>query len=599
MIRLELDNGTRRGYGDWEDETNERYSSGKKFEPPGAAAPIAKKAQLWLLNRHEDESDDEEGGDDEDHAAASADGSSGSKKGRDSGVFSATLMNAESGFFLTALPDGRMCADRREEGAWEDLAVVELGGGRYALRTAHGSFLGFDLRSNELRCFPFPSAWRLSAGRGLEWGGEGPGPYDACAYARATQGWDYVETMVRQFEGIGVGDEGGNVGSRSDDQSGSGNGGGGGSGDSSRVGGGGGVTPAVHKGPLLETSKQKEKEIEAKKSGFGTLAKLSLYDALELLMDFHHPLHPESELSQGHFTLLCAEVARNQGLPDWVQLMLLVQGCAELPMFPHVLLMGKEDSSTCREGLPEAQIGGGAAAARGEGTCWVAVVPEQEAWLVGCPLPHCLPHAATLNALHPDAQHPVLGGAGNDENSNAGGGGGGSGGCVGSTSDAMSDTAMTHSGNDDGARDPRNPNSSSFSFGKYTLGCGVSSGAIQPCWTKFEYAFRFLRHNRCSAPWEALCALRLTPLRCWHSRGAYAQLSDSHGGGPGGGGGSGSGGHDAAVLPWAQVMDECISEAREMAAMTHPTKAPVLCGLWESHYCPVVAKYLSCGVLDW
>mmetsp|Transcript_41672 Transcript_41672/g.70842 ORF Transcript_41672/g.70842 Transcript_41672/m.70842 type:complete len:356 (+) Transcript_41672:630-1697(+) len=317
--------------------------------------------------------------------------------------------------------------------------------------------------------------------------------------------------------------------------------------------------------------------------GFGSLARLSLHRAVERLLAFHDPLFPDSELSHGQFVLLCAEVARTRGLPDWVQLMLLVQGAADLVMWPE-LLAGSNRSQGNNNNDDDDVDGGGAscddaatvatAAAR-----WVPVFPECEAWLVGCALPSCLPHASVLNSLHPDE------GAQQRPHSRSGG------------------SSKAPSAPDPAGEGGRSSTFSSASFGVYARGCGVSSEAVQPVWTKFEYAFRFLRHNRCSAPWEGLSALRLAPLRCWHSRGAYAELGDHHRGGKEGEAAGGRGGEgrglDAAVLPWAQILDECILEARDVAKRTHPDRAPRLGDLWEAHYAPVAAKYLPSHVLDW
>jgi hypothetical protein len=123
-------------------------------------------------------------------------------------------------------------------------------------------------------------------------------------------------------------------------------------------------------------------------------------------------------------------------------------------------------------------------------------------------------------------------------------------------------------------------------------------GSVVLCWGPHEYMYHLLRHNQCSAPWEALAALRLSPLKCWHTPPggpsgppAYATLL-------GAGGHGALGARDAAARPWAQMFDETVRGARAEARQLHPGKAPQLADLWP-HYNPIVDKYLPNRVLEW
>jgi GNAT superfamily N-acetyltransferase len=552
--------------GDWGGEGDDDDDNDGEGGDPAPHMP----KQWWLLNRHDvgGDSDDENGHSSSGGGNSSSGSGGGSSSGSGGGV-AVSLQHTESACFLAALPSGRVAVQRDESGT-EDWAVVPLsaahasglsvgaggnsggcssslgsgssgssssssssGSGRglagfYALRASHGGYLGFGLADGQLSCGHLePSAWRLTPARELEW--RGPllccSPLEHAKQSRLHQTWAYATRMRR-----------------------------------------------------------KHCDVANSPEAFGQRpgSRLSVKDVLQRLLGFHHPRRPDTELSVGSFALLCAEIARAQGQPDWMQLVLLLHACGELRAHgPGWMAAAPREASTRRllsasPALLPTPVAGA------EELPW-ALCP-QETWLVGCALPASLPFAH-LNALSPDADHPTLG----------------------------SPDGVYMPGQCSLTAELPGLGLETLAFHAAAMhveeaaGGGAAAGepAVAPldgsvvlCWGPHEYMYHLLRHNQCSAPWEALAALRLSPLKCWHTPPggpsappAYARLL-------GAGGHGALGARDAAARPWAQMFDETVRGARAEARQLHPGKAPQLADLWP-HYNPIVDKYLPNRLLEW
>jgi len=665
-----------------DDDDEDLVSRGRK-----KAAPPHVPAQWWLLNRHNigNDSDDETPGSGSSSssssgAADSSNGLSSSSKSSSGGGVAVTLQHTDSARFLSALPNGRVIADSLQESGTEDLAVVQLssahvaslmgrggassagssssggggggssssatssGGGHsgsasgastrsglsgfYALRARHGGYLGFGLADGALSCDHLePSAWRLTPERELEW--RGPllsfSPLEQAQQSRRLHTWAYANGMRRRY-------------------------------------------CDVANSPMA----------------FGRLpgSRLSVKDVLQRLIGFHHPQRPDTELSVGSFALLCAERARAQGQPDWMQLVLLLHACGELRAHGAGFLAGptreggggggnsvagpgSSSSSSSSPSAPPAASGGAPSNDAAAAASTTATLPEeapwalcpQETWVVGCALPSTLPFAH-LNPLSPDADHPTLGapdgvyrpghcgltveptaqqpstmpplGLGFEalslETAPLIGGASATTTAAAATAASAEVSGASNSGGvgtETVAAEEPNSNTST------EPPVAPADGSVVLCWGPNEYMYRMLLHNRCSAPWEALAALRLGPLKCWHSPPSSSSSSSSNSisnSSQGQGGAhtgpattstiqhgyarlfgaesrhtrqvSALGARDAAALPWAQLFDETVRGARTEAKGLHPCKAPQLNNAWP-HYAAIVDKYLPNRLLDW
>jgi len=653
-----------------EDDVNDEEEDIVNARSKKKAATPHVPAQWWLLNRHDISCDSDEETPEKNSSSSGNSSSAGCGKisgspnsssksnGGSSGV-AVTLQHTDSARFLSALPNGRVIADSLQESGTEDLAVVQLSpahvaslmgrassgsssgsasssasshsgsststsrsrsglSGFYALRASHGGYLGFGLADGALSCdHTEPSAWRLTPERELEW--RGPllscSPLEQAQQSRRVHTWAYANRMRRKYCDV------------------------------------------VHS-PLA----------------FGKLpgSRLSVKDVLQRLIGFHHPQRPDTELSVGSFALLCAERARSQGQPDWMQLVLLLHACGELRAHGPGFMTGSttrgggstnsvagprsppsSSSSPTAPGAPDTNATAAANIPAPEETLW-ALCP-QETWVAGCALPSTLPFAH-LNPVSPDADHPTLGAPDGVYRSGHCGltvepqvsqqpspmplglgfealsleaapliGGISS---VSGGSSLSSSPSAGNSGDSNSAAGVTGNAAPSESNNTTEPPVAPSDGSVVLCWGPNEYMYHMLLHNRCSAPREALAALRLGPLKCWHSPPSSSASSSASSSSSGQGQGSAQSGpttaaqqqrgyarlfgaesrhprqvsalgaRDAASLPWAQLFDETVRGARADAKGLHPYKAPQLNNAWP-HYAAIVDKYLPNRLLDW
>jgi inositol oxygenase len=172
-------------------------------------------------------------------------------------------------------------------------------------------------------------------------------------------------------------------------------------------------------------------------------ARLTVRDAFTALKGYVDCSDPDTELPNLVHMVQTAEAARRAGEPDWFVLTCLVHDMGKL-MFAF------GDAADGQAGTadgPQYALGG-------------------DTWVVGAALPACAVYPE-LNALSPDAAHPVYG----------------------------------------------SPD------GPYAPGCGVM--ALRYAFGHDEYMYRFALHNRARLPPEALAILRLHSCYPLHSGGAY------------------------------------------------------------------------------
>jgi inositol oxygenase len=118
--------------------------------------------------------------------------------------------------------------------------------------------------------------------------------------------------------------------------------------------------------------------------GFGTRAKMTVWEAFQELLNYVDSSDPDSAFPNTEHALQTAEGIRAAGMPDWFQLVGLIHDMGKI----QFLWGTKEDGQSGEATGPQWALGG-------------------DTWIVGCKIPGDKVVYPEFNQLNPDTYHPV------------------------------------------------------------------------------------------------------------------------------------------------------------------------------------------------